>query len=183
MTQEEWNAIKNRDPAFDGEFYYSLLHTGVYCRPSCEARKPVPERLVIYRTREEAEQAGLKPCRKCLAAGKSRTAEELAERLAEWIRENRLRKFSLDRLAGDFHMDKNYLLRVFHQVTGHTLLEYHNLCRVEQAKELLTHPEYSIAFIATEVGYKTSSHFVRIFRKMTGATPAEYRKEYFRQFR
>jgi len=66
-TREDprWNAVVARDPAADGRFFYSVKTTGVYCFPSCAGRLPNPENVRFHRTREEAEQAGFRPCKRC----------------------------------------------------------------------------------------------------------------------
>ena len=54
-----WTSIVNRDASADGNFYYSVKTTGVYCRPSCAARLARPENVQYHLTCEEAEKAGL----------------------------------------------------------------------------------------------------------------------------
>lgn len=54
-------AVALRDRRFDGQFYYAVRTTGVYCRPSCAARKAKPENVSFYPTCEEAERAGFRP--------------------------------------------------------------------------------------------------------------------------
>ena len=56
-------ACRNTEP--DGKFYFGVKTTGVYCRPSCAARRARPENVSFYATREEAEKAGFKPCKRC----------------------------------------------------------------------------------------------------------------------
>ena len=53
------------DRASDGEFITGVLTTGIYCLPSCKARKPKPENVVFYHTTEGARAAGLRPCKRC----------------------------------------------------------------------------------------------------------------------
>ena len=77
-------------------------------------------------------------------------------------------------------MDKSYLLRTFKEIKGYTLLEFHNIVRTEKAKEMLQRPELPIAFIASEAGYVSASHFTQVFRKVTGQTPSQYRTAYLR---
>jgi AraC family transcriptional regulator of adaptative response/methylated-DNA-[protein]-cysteine methyltransferase len=60
-----WKALTSRDRAADGSFYYSVRTTGVYCRPSCGARRPLPENVAFHDTRADAERAGFRPCRRC----------------------------------------------------------------------------------------------------------------------
>ena len=60
-----WAAVVARDPNVDGQFYYSVKTTGVYCRPSCSSRPARPENVQFHVSREEAEKAGFRPCKRC----------------------------------------------------------------------------------------------------------------------
>lgn len=101
--------------------------------------------------------------------------EELSRRAAEHISFNYTKKFSLQELAGALHVDASYLARTFRDVTGKTLLALHHETRCEEACRLLNAPEPSITEIAYRVGFVSSAHFTRVFRKIKGCTPSEYR--------
>lgn len=103
---------------------------------------------------------------------------ELADAAEQLVRERYTQKFSLDALADTLHVDKSYLLRTFKKIKGTTLLAFHNQVRCEAAKELLTRPELPISSIASSVGFVSPAHFSQIFKKYTGTSPSEYRKEY-----
>ena len=60
-----WAAVLARSVEADGRFFYSVRSTGVYCRPSCPARPARPENVRFHVTREDAERAGFRPCRRC----------------------------------------------------------------------------------------------------------------------
>src|SRR5512145_1496039 len=60
-----WASIVAKSVGADGSFYYSVRTTGVYCRPSCPARRARPENVQFHATREDAERAGFRPCRRC----------------------------------------------------------------------------------------------------------------------
>jgi hypothetical protein len=64
LNDPRWTAVKARSIEADGKFYYGVQTTGVYCRPSCAARPARPENVRFYGTREEAEQAGFRPCKR-----------------------------------------------------------------------------------------------------------------------
>src|SRR5262245_4145201 len=63
--EARWNAIRRRDPAADGTFYFSVRTTGVYCRPTCPARQALRENVAFHLTCEDAERAGFRPCKRC----------------------------------------------------------------------------------------------------------------------
>src|SRR5437016_1559741 len=62
---ERWDAVRQRDHAADGAFFYSVATTGVYCRPSCAARLPRRENVQFHATCADAEHAGFRPCKRC----------------------------------------------------------------------------------------------------------------------
>jgi AraC family transcriptional regulator of adaptative response/methylated-DNA-[protein]-cysteine methyltransferase len=62
--EARWAAVVARDPRYDGSFVYSVVTTGVYCRPSCSAR-PKPENVRFYATWADAEATGFRPCKRC----------------------------------------------------------------------------------------------------------------------
>ena len=62
---ERWTAFAARDRSFDGEFVTAVKTTGIYCRPSCSARKPLRQNVQFFETPSEAEQSGFRPCRRC----------------------------------------------------------------------------------------------------------------------
>src|SRR3954453_21074889 len=82
-----WQAVQRRDGRFDGEFYFGVMTTGVYCRPSCGARRALRKNIRFYLTPAEAERDGLRPCMRCrpldpardLAAAEAREGCEAVE--------------------------------------------------------------------------------------------------------
>src|SRR6266849_9186765 len=60
-----WQATLARDSRADGTFVLAVRSTHIYCRPSCPARRPLRRNVIFFRTREEAEQHGYRPCRRC----------------------------------------------------------------------------------------------------------------------
>src|SRR5437867_726289 len=60
-----WHIVLARDRRFDGAFVYAVRTTGVYCRPSCAARKPLRERVSFFTRPADAERGGFRACRRC----------------------------------------------------------------------------------------------------------------------
>ncbi|MGX2993823.1 DNA-3-methyladenine glycosylase 2 family protein [Streptomyces sp. JNUCC 64] len=67
MTDEEtrYEAVRGRDARFDGEFFFAVETTGIYCRPSCPARTPRRENVRFYPSAAAAQLAGYRACRRC----------------------------------------------------------------------------------------------------------------------
>src|SRR5258707_15061467 len=60
-----WQAVLSRDARFDGRVFFGVRSTGIYCRPSCPARRPRRDQVVFFRIPEAAENAGFRSCRRC----------------------------------------------------------------------------------------------------------------------
>src|ERR1700738_5179784 len=81
-----WRATITRDARADGTFVLAVRSTHIYCRPSCPARRPLRRNVVFFRTREEAEKQGFRPCRPCRpneVAGPVALVERASRLLAE----------------------------------------------------------------------------------------------------
>src|SRR5579884_3037920 len=83
-----WQAVITRDKGRDGSFFFGVTTTGVYCRPSCPARRPLRGNVRFYETPAEAEVDGLRPCRRCHPTAKGAIAEARMHELCEFIRAN-----------------------------------------------------------------------------------------------
>ena len=79
-----WSAVVRRDIEAEGLFYYAVSSTGIYCRPTCPARRPNKENVVFFETTREAERAGYRPCQRCRPDEVSRQQQVLA-RLQELL--------------------------------------------------------------------------------------------------
>src|SRR5712672_2978478 len=64
-SDPRWISVATRSAAADGSFFYSVKTTGVYCRPSCPSRRARPENVSFHATRQEAEAAGFRACKRC----------------------------------------------------------------------------------------------------------------------
>src|SRR6478736_5985767 len=66
---QQWRAVVDRDASQDGKFVFAVSSTGVYCRPSCSARRPRRENVTFFRKTDEAERAGYRACLRCRPLG------------------------------------------------------------------------------------------------------------------
>ena len=94
---------------------------------------------------------------------------------AEYISRHFSEDISLAVIADELHVNTSYLSTLFRQVTGITFKEYLNRVRVEEAARLLSNTDYSVMEIAVACGYRDQSYFTKVFKKMTGLTPKQYR--------
>lgn len=101
----------------------------------------------------------------------------LIENIKNYIDENLLHEFSMADLAAVFNYNEKYLGRIFKERTGITIKEYCNLAKIGEAKLLLTGTSLSIIAIATQVGYNNVTYFDRLFKRLVGVSPQEYRTD------
>lgn len=96
----------------------------------------------------------------------------------QYIHTHYAQPITLDQLASMEHISKSYLSRLFKQETGQTAVSYINGLRIETAKRLLTATRAGVDEIAYQVGFGSPKYFHRVFRALTGDTPAGFRKRY-----
>ena len=171
----QWDAVVRRDPDADGAFWYSVRTTGVYCRPSCGARRPRRENVRFHVSRADAEQAGFRPCKRCRPAEPS-----LADRYAVVV-ESACREIeradappTLDALAAQAGMSRFHFHRVFKAVTGLTPYAYAKANRANRVRaELARSPTVTGAIY--DAGFNSNGSFYAASPALLGMTPGEYR--------
>ncbi len=109
--------------------------------------------------------------------------QRMASRLKEifsYVKENYTCDITVDEIARQVHLTKNYFCRFFKQITGTTFIEYLNMYRCQQAEELMRNSDMTITAIASQVGFKNLSYFNKTYKKLRGETPSRNRKQIFR---
>lgn len=100
---------------------------------------------------------------------------DIVKEAALYIDRNYYEELSLVSLASKYCVESSYFSRVFKQETGKNLMLYIADKRIEKAKEIMRQPEISMTEIAFMVGYDDYTYFSKVFKKMTGVSPREYR--------
>ncbi|WP_053372883.1 AraC family transcriptional regulator [Paenibacillus sp. FJAT-27812] len=103
------------------------------------------------------------------------SAPDLAAQIAQYMHENYSKTISMETMASLFHYSTHYLSRVFKRKYGCSPIEYLIQTRMKRAQFLLSETDASIRDIAESVGYKDIYYFSRLFKKLTGATPAQFK--------
>ncbi len=83
---------------------------------------------------------------------------------------------TLEELAEEFHISRYYLAHAYKQVTGYSIKNYRMLCRIAEARELLTNTSMSVSEISARIGFPDTSNFSKYFKKKEGYTPSKYRQ-------
>lgn len=170
-----WARIVARDKAADGQLWYSVSTTGVYCRPSCPSRTANPENVRLHDTLESAKASGCRPCKRCNPDGPSIEAENaLLVAKACRIIDNSEEEPSLEELAQAVSRSPSYFHRMFKAATGVTPKDYASAQRAEKIR-LGLESGSSVTEAIYDAGFNSSGRFYEKSTKMLGMTPSQYR--------
>lgn len=174
--EPRWNAVLARDRSHDGEFVFAVSTTGVYCRPSCPARRPRRERVRFFLTPQEAEHAGFRACLRCKPRSVIRDERvEGVKDICRFIEQHLDEPLTLERLGTEFGLSPFHLQRRFRAVLGITPREYADSCRMNQLKRNLQSGD-SVTRAMYDAGYGSSSRLYERTSSQLGMTPDKYRR-------
>ena len=114
-----WQAVCERDAAQDGLFVFAVCSTGIFCRPSCPARRPLRHNVTFYPDASSASAAGFRPCQRCSPHGPS-PAEYLDGLVLAACDLLRSQDLPLVALAAHIGLSPSHLVRAFKARTGLT---------------------------------------------------------------
>ncbi len=172
-TAEMYRALVERDQSFEGLFYACVRTTGIFCRPTCHARKPKPENVEFAPTIQEALHRGYRPCLLCepMSAG-SAAPNWLAPLLDEIKAQPDLKLKDHDlRVRG---LDPVQVRRTFKRSFGMTFQAYQRACRLGTAMKAL-HGGAATIDAGMDAGFESDSGFREAFARVFGDTPGRAR--------
>ncbi|MCH1625248.1 bifunctional transcriptional activator/DNA repair enzyme AdaA [Ferdinandcohnia quinoae] len=178
MTDEKWEAIISNDASYNGEFFYAVKTTGIFCKPSCKSRVPKRDNVRIFQHAEQALAEQFRPCKRCKPTNERLPDHEWIAVVTKYIDKNFNEKLTLEFLAEVSHGSPYHLHRTFKRITGQTPVEYIQGIRIGHAKELLIQTDRATSEIALSVGLQNVPYFITLFKKKTGYTPLEFRRIY-----
>jgi len=170
-----WARVVARDRSADGQFWYSVSTTGIYCRPSCPSRMANPKNVQFHDTLKMAKATGFRPCKRCNPDGLSIEAENSsivaqACRIIEQAEEVP----SLGDLAKAVDRSPGYFHRLFKGTTGLTPKDYADAHRAARVRDGLGKGQ-SITSAMYDAGFNSSGRFYEKSNDMLGMTPTQYR--------
>ena len=170
-----WARIAARDKTADGHFWYSVVTTGVYCRPSCPSRIANPRNVQFHDSLESAKATGFRPCLRCNPDGPSIECENAglvakACRLIEASEEEP----SLEQLADGVGLSPSYFHRVFKAATGLTPKDYAAARQAKRVRQGLASSN-TVTEAIYDAGFNSSGRFYEKSTDMLGMTPSQYR--------
>lgn len=174
--EERWTAVLQRDPRADGVFWYSVRTTGIYCRPTCPARRAQREHVRFHETGAAAAREGFRPCRRCSPGGPGL----LERRAAAVARACRLIDTTgddlpgVERLAREAGMSRYHFQRTFKAVTGVTPRAYAAARRGERVRQALPR-RTTVTEAAFEAGFNSTGRFYAASTGLLGMKPRQFK--------
>ncbi len=173
-AEELWQAVLARDARFDGQMFYGVLSTGVYCRPSCPSRRPKADGVRFFDTVRQAEEAGFRACLRCRPQGIAPVAS-LVRKVTEYVESHPDSTVTLQDLGTAAGVSPFHLQRTFKKATGITPKAYIRERRAERFGRRL--PEASSVTAAIyDAGFGASSRAYEQAGEELGMTPVKRRK-------
>ncbi|WP_394559638.1 bifunctional DNA-binding transcriptional regulator/O6-methylguanine-DNA methyltransferase Ada [Aquipseudomonas alcaligenes] len=169
-----WQALCDRDAAQDGRFVFAVRSTGIYCRPSCPARRPRRDNVSFHADPASAEAAGFRPCRRCTPQGQS-PAEQLDALVVAACRllEGSDKAPTLEQLAARIGISASHLARAFKARTGMTPRAWFDVQRRQRLEAALPQAE-SVLQAALDAGYSGTR---ALYEEPSALSPARRRQQ------
>jgi AraC family transcriptional regulator, regulatory protein of adaptative response / methylated-DNA-[protein]-cysteine methyltransferase len=167
--KEYYKALVEKRSEYEGIFYVGVKTTGVFCRPTCPARKPKFENCEFYETAQQALLASFRPCQRCRPLSHPKQVSDIVRLLVEAIDQNPEKRWK----GQDFRalcIDESTARRQFKKRFGMTFVEYARARRIGLALKSIRSGE---TIINTQLasGYDSSSGFRDAFSRIMGALP------------
>lgn len=173
--EDRWAAVVRRERNADRAFYYIVVTTGVYCRPGCPARLPRRENVRFCATREDAERAGFRPCKRC-RPNEPGLDEQYAAAVAKacLLIDTAEDAPNLEALAEAAGMSRFHFHRVFKTVTGVTPKAYVAARRAERVRDGLARGT-TVTDAIYAAGFNSNGCFYANSSAVLGMTPSRFR--------
>jgi AraC family transcriptional regulator of adaptative response/methylated-DNA-[protein]-cysteine methyltransferase len=167
-----WAAFMRRDRSWDGRIIGAVTTTGIYCKPSCPARRPKRENVVFYSSIDEAREAGFRACMRCKPdeVGRDREAVAAAINLIERAEDAP----GLAELAAAVGYAPHHFQRIFKRDVGLSPAEYARAVRNRRTEQALKANE-RVTDAVYDAGYQSPSGFYSDAKERLGMTPSAWR--------
>lgn len=169
--KEYYRALIDKKREYEGVFFVGVKTTGVFCRPTCPARKPKFEHCEFFETAQQALLASFRPCKRCRPLSHPNQVSKLIQTLVEAVEENPEKRWK-DKDFQALSVDASTARRQFKKRFGMTFVEYARARRMGLAmKQIRSGKAVIDAQLST--GYESSSGFRDAFSRIMGAAPTK----------
>ncbi|WP_342575557.1 trifunctional transcriptional activator/DNA repair protein Ada/methylated-DNA--[protein]-cysteine S-methyltransferase [Paenibacillus sp. FSL M8-0142] len=167
--QEYYQALLEKKSEYEGVFYVGVKTTGVFCRPTCPARKPKIENCEFFGTAEEALLASYRPCKRCRPLSHPNQVSDLVRLLVDAVEANPEKRWTNQDFQ-DLSVDASTARRQFKKRFGMTFVEYARARRMGLALKQIREG-HAVIDAQLTTGYESSSGFRDAFSRIMGAAP------------
>lgn len=170
-----YKALIEKDKSFEGIFIVGVKTTGIFCRPTCTARKPKQENVEFFATTKDAILKGYRPCKVCHPMENLGDTPEYINKIMEMLDKNpslKLKDYDLRQMG----MEPSTIRRWFqknHQITFHAYQRLHKLNTAFKKFQTGT----SVTDTAFDSGYESLSGFNESFKKVFGVSPSKSKSQ------
>lgn len=174
-TNIYWKAVQTNDARFDGAFVFGVITTGIFCKPSCRARKPKRENVEFFDAIERAEKNGFRACLRCnpKSVNAADPQIDMVLRACELMQDDSSR--SLENLSAKLSLSPAHFQRTFKEVVGISPKKYAEAIRLKHFKNEIQSGS-DVVTAMYEAGYGSSSRLYEKASENLGMTPAIYKK-------
>jgi len=176
---EALQAVRDRNVAYDGKFFFAVVTTGIYCRPSCASRPALAENMRFFPSAEKAVSAGFRACKRCkpesLTGPEYSIGNHTVVDVARFIEARADEKITLSMLADEFDVSASHLQKVFSATFGLSPKAFQDGIRQQRFKSILRDGE-TVTDAVFAAGYGSSSRVYESASRQLGMTPGAYKK-------
>lgn len=169
LKEQYYQALVAKDSEYEGLFYVGVKTTGVFCRPTCPARKPKYENCEFYETAQQALLASFRPCQRCRPLSHPNQVSDVVRILVEAVENNPEKRWKGQDFK-DLSIDESTARRQFKKRFGMTFVEYARARRMGLALKNIRSGR-TIIDAQLSTGYESSSGFRDAFSRIMGAAP------------
>lgn len=174
-NDDMWTAVHERNPRYDGAFVFAVDTTGIYCRPSCPARRPRRAHVRFFSTSREAKHAGFRACRRCRPDAAVAPVAQRMRQACAYIEAHVDEPVSLAQLAQEVDLSPSHLQRTFKQHVGLSPKAYQHALRLGRFRERVKAGD-TVLEATYEAGFGSSRGLYEQAHAGLGMTPGVYRR-------
>ncbi len=168
---EKYDAIGKQDTAYEGLFITAVTSTGIFCRPSCRARKPKRENVIFYENTQEAIQNGFRPCKVCKPMEKEGETPAWIQAVIKELQADPYLRLK-DQDLRERNIEPQKIRRWFLKHHGLTFHAYQRMLRINKAYNQIKGGN-SVTSAAFGVGYDSLSGFNEGYKSIFGKSASQ----------
>ena len=165
-----YKALVDKDVSYEGTFIAAVKTTGIFCRPTCTARKPKKENVEFYSTTKEAILKGYRPCKVCNPLEKLGETPNYIKNILKELNDNPSLRFK-DWDLTQQGVEPSKIRRWFLKNHGITFQAYQRMYRINSAFKKIQNGE-PVTSVAFDSGYESLSGFTDSFKSIFGVSPS-----------